>query len=139
MQIMDAVKAHAEIARLAKTNAQPEMRRIKKMDIGQVVRQGDIYIHAVSSYHSCGRKLKSRQLAVGQTRGARHVAEPPSTCYAGTTLPDYCDARTFLGPFIKSNKRFSITHPEHAHVSLPAGTYQVTHQMDARTLQRVQD
>src|SRR5205085_2372667 len=112
---------------------------IEKIDVGCVVRQGDIYIHAVDSDHKHGEKSKSRQLALGETMGSRNVAEASAHVYAGTTLPEWCDRRTFLGPLVKAKKRFVVTHPEHAHVSLPAGEYQVTHQMDARTMARVQD
>lgn len=138
-KVKDAAAAHAEIERLAKANAKPEIRFIKEIAVGCVVRQGDIYIHAVEATHAHGDKLKDRQLALGNTQGSRHIAEAPATIYAGTTIPEWCDRRTFLGPLVKSKKRFVVTHPEHAHVSLPAGEYQITHQMDARTMDRVVD
>lgn len=138
-QIKDAATAHAEIERLAKATAKPEVRFIVRINVGCVVRQGDIYIHAVTLTHVHGSRVQNRQLALGNTIGSRHIAEAPAEVYAGTTLPDWCDQRTFLGPLVKSETRFVVTHHEHAHVSLPAGTYQVTHQMDVRTMQRVQD
>jgi hypothetical protein len=138
-KIKDAATAHAEIERLAKVNAKPEVRVIEKIDVGCVVRQGDIYIHTVEETHAHGDKLMDRQLALGNTQGSRHIAEAPAAIYAGTTVPQWCDRRTFLGPLVKSKKRFVVTHPEHAHVSLPAGEYQITHQMDARTMDRVRD
>ena len=70
---------------------------------------------------------------------ARHIAEAPAECFAGLKAPDYCAAGTFLGPVIVSDKPFTVSHPEHAHMKLGAGCYQVTHQMDARTLDRVKD
>ena len=135
----NVVEAHAEIERLAKTNAVQEVRRIESIEIGKVIRQGDIYIHRVDAKHVHGKKLKNRQLALGNTMGSRHIAEAPARVCEGTTLPEWCDRRTFLGPLVESDKRFKITHPEHAHVDLPSGCYQVTHQMDARTMERVQD
>lgn len=138
-KIKDASEAHAEIERLAKANARPEVRFIKEIAVGQIVRQGDIYIHRVNEDHASGKEMKSRQLALGNSQGSRHIAESPAKILEGTTLPEWCDRRTFLGPLVKAEKRFTITHPEHAHVSLPKGTYQVTHQMDARTMDRVQD
>jgi hypothetical protein len=139
VQVKDATQAHMEIERLAKENARPEVRFIEKMEVGQIVRQGDIYIHAIKASHLHGKEVKSRQLALGNTQGSRHMAEKPSDVYVGTTLPEWCDRRTFLGPLVKSKKRFVITHPEHAHVSLPSGNYQITHQMDVRTMDRVKD
>jgi hypothetical protein len=35
-----------------------------------------------------------------------------------------------VGPLVVSKDRFELTHPEHAHFSLPAGTYQVIYQGD---------
>ena len=71
----------------------------------------------------------------------RHVAEAPAQVFEGTTLPPRCGERTFLGPFfiVPEGDRGPVTHPEHDHFDLPPGCYQVTHQMDARTLDRVQD
>ena len=134
-----AVEAQETIVRAAKSKAVQEIRRIEKIEPGQVVRQGDIYIHRVAATHRHGKASKSRQLAMGETMGSRHIAEAPCKVFTGTTLPEGCNDRTFLGPMVKSDERFTITHPEHAHVDLPAGTYQITHQMDARSLQRVQD
>lgn len=138
-QVMTAAEAHEQIERLAKTNAVPEVRKVRAIEVGKVVRQGDIYLHRVEPTHLKGKRRKDRQLALGNTMGSRHVAEGSAECFEGVQLPSWCDERTFLGPLIKSEKRFTISHPEHAHVELPAGTYQVTHQMDARTMERVRD
>lgn len=138
-QTLSAVEVHGRIEREGREKAVHEMRHIKSLEVGQVMRQGDIYIHAVNPKHPCGKKLKSRQLAIGETQGSRHVAESPCTVFEGTTLPEWCREGTFLGPLVKSGKRFTVSHPEHAHVSLPAGCFQITHQMDAASRQRVQD
>lgn len=111
----------------------------KTQKSGRAVRQGDIYIHLVEASHRCGKKAENRQLAFGFSKGSRHVALEPAMVYDGESLPKWCDVRTFLGPVVKSDARFTITHPEHAHVSLPPGVYQVTHQRDARTEERVID
>jgi hypothetical protein len=139
MKTKTVIEAHEEIERLAKENAVQEVRRIQSIEIGKVIRQGDIYLHRVDEKHTRGKKLKSRQLALGNTMGSRHIAESPAKVFEGTTLPGWCDQRTFLGPLVESKKRFTVTHPEHAHVDVPAGCYQITHQTDARTMERVQD
>lgn len=130
---------HAEIERTAREKAVSEIRMVEKIEIGQAVRQGDIYVHRVAPGHQRGPKLESRQLAVGDSQGSRHVAELPADVYAGIELPESCAPGTFLGPVIVSLGRFKIVHPEHAHFSLPDGVYQVTHQSDARTKERVID
>jgi hypothetical protein len=45
----------------------------------------------------------------------------------------------FTGPIIEATEAFMIQHPEHAHFQLPAGTYQVTYQLDFATRERVRD
>lgn len=114
-------------------------RFILNHEIGKVVRQGDIYLHCVAEDHPRGEKLKSRQLAAGTSQGSRHIAEGNVDVYEGVALPEWCGRGYFLGPVIVSTERFPVTHPQHANYSLPAGTYQVTHQTDARTKQRVID
>ena len=134
-------KACFEAVEQAASLAQNETRFLSKIESGQIVRQGDIYIHPVEATHKHGDLLKSNQLAEGNTKGSRHVAEGSSVkCYQGTALPSYFKGNTwFMGPMVESPERFTITHPEHAHVSLPAGCYQISHQMDAASQQRVQD
>jgi hypothetical protein len=135
----DATEAQELIERLAEENKVAEVRRIEKMKEGQVVRQGDIYIHCVAEDHKRGDQVGNRQLAMGDSMGSRHVAEAPARIFRGVRVPSWCGSNTFLGPVVVSEDRFVITHPEHAHVDLPAGTYQITHQLDARSAERVKD
>lgn len=132
------MEVYSRIEQEAEAKAVQEVRNVKSMAVGKVVRQGDIYIHRVEDSHKCGKKTDNHQLALGTTQGSRHVAEAHAEIFEGTTAPEWAP-RAFLGPLVKSTVAFKITHPEHAHVNLPAGTYQITHQMDARTLERVRD
>jgi hypothetical protein len=116
-----------------------EVRFIKKIEIGQVIRQGDIYIHRVSEDHNHGTATKNRQLAIGTSQGSRHILVGDCEIFEGTTAPEWCASNVFLGPFFKLKNRAVVEHPEHAYVDLPGGYYQITHQMDARTLRRVAD
>lgn len=134
-----AQEVHRQIEQQAGERVVREVRHIASIEVGRAVRQGDIYIHRVHGKHPHGKSRKSRQLAIGETRGSRHIAEAPAQVFEASTRPEWCGERTFLGPVIVAEERFLVTHPEHAHVSLPCGTYQVTHQTDARTLERVQD
>lgn len=116
----------------------PEVRRIDKMEVGQVVRQGDIYIHCVDASHERGRRVFTRQLVHGVTNGSRHIALEPSYIFNGTKLPEWAPT-ALIGPVVESKERVLITHPEHAHYDLPAGTYQITYQRDIRTGDAVKD
>lgn len=136
--VTNAVEAQELIVEKAKELAVQDKRTVLEIAPGKVVRQGDIYIHCVSGSHKRGQELKTRQLALGESMGSRHIAEAPARVYEGLNAPDW--ARTeLLGPCIVADLPFTITHPEHAHIALPAGVYQVTHQMDARTKKRVID
>jgi len=140
MSAQTAEQVHSKIVSDASERAVPDVRAILAIKVGQAVRQGDIYIHRVDEYHPRGAAARNRQLAVGTTQGSRHVAEPPAIVYEGAERPKWCTGQ-LLGPLfvVPQGQRCVVSHPEHAHVDLPAGTYQVTHQMDARTLDRVRD
>lgn len=138
-KVIEAEKAHEEIVRQAEENSVNSTRVVHRIDVGQIVRQGDVYIHRVEDGYPHGKKRKSRKLAIGVSAGSRHIAESPSEVYEGTDTPQWCGRGTFLGPLVESESRWVVSHPEHAHISLPGGSYQITHQMDARTLKRVQD
>jgi hypothetical protein len=136
-----AEEAQNLIERSAKEKVVATMRHIETMEIGKVVRQGDIYIHRVADGHTKGDPTGNRQLALGDSTGSRHVAEKPCQVYEGLIAPPWYNKNfaPLLGPCVASVARFVITHPEHAHVELPAGTYQITHQLDARTNTRAID
>ena len=132
-KIQDVIK---KVRESAKQNSR-EVRFIDQIEVGQVVRQGDIYIHTVAQDHIRSGRLQTRQLAEGLSQGARHVAEPPAEVYEWNRLPEWCTG--IAGPVVVSAERFTVSHPEHADISLPAGTYMVTYQMDPRTMERVRD
>ncbi len=138
IEVKDAATAQEFIQEKAKALAIQEKRVIAKIEVGQAVRQGDIYIHRVMIDHRRGNELKTRQLALGESMGSRHIAEAPAKVHEGLRAPDWAET-DLLGPCIVAELPFTITHPEHAHICLPAGIYQVTHQMDARTKKRVID
>lgn len=135
---MDKVLQVLEQIEAAARNANSDERRVNPA-IGQVVRQGDIYISRVADDHPHGDLLPHRQLADGTTMGSRHIVDrdAPVEVYAGTTRPAWVTG--FLGPCVVATGEWGVGHPEHARCVLGPGTYQVTHQMDALTLQRVEE
>jgi len=141
MKMMNAVESMTHIQEKAKELAVHEMRVVSKMDAGQCVRQGDVYIHMVADDHKHGAETKNHQLAEGDSQGSRHICETSDniTLYEGTDRPSWVDRRQPLGQMIKATATFTISHPEHADVTLPKGTYQICHQLDARTWERVRD
>lgn len=132
-----AIEAHTQVTEGARKSSK-ERRVLRALKVGQVVRQGDIYLHRVPDDHPHGQELETRQLAEGTTQGARHLVESGARIYEGTTTPPGCDV-PFLGPLVRARTRLLVSHPEHAEMDLPRGTYQVTHQQDLLTMQRVLD
>ena len=136
-----AAKLQAEQAQLkierAAEKAVARLREIKAMEVGQAIRQGDIYVTRIDALPKpLGGVTAERQLAPGTSRGSRHCVEGEVTVYLP---PAGADALT--GPVIHALGRCTITHPEHAHFSLPPGFYQVTYQRDfgREELARVHD
>jgi hypothetical protein len=140
--------AVAEAVRVVEASAaDPEVRIIRRIEVGQAIQQGDVYLHSVADDHSRGKQIgiESVQIALGTGNGARHVAEGAVRVYAGTTLPpgvsapDNVAASEICGPMVVADEPWTLTHPEHPHHRLPAGSYQTTYQYDAQTMRRVQD
>ena len=143
MNITTAEEARAAIAKVAERNKHDD-RVTEHFEVGKVIHQGDVYLHMVAPSHPHGAVRTgpgARQLAQGDNVGARHIAEPPAVVYEGTTAPPGMREGwpVFLGPVIEVPERTRVTHPKHGAHSIPVGTYQVTHQMDARTGQRTRD
>jgi len=130
-----------------------DIRVIKEIAVGECVRQGDLYVIRVNdsgetSFESGNggenttidtAKFKNEgeyQLAPGNTMGSRHCIEDKK---AVTMKRDMTNNSPVVGDLIVAKDRFTITHPEHAHHSLPAGTYLVAYQLDYATKERRMD
>ena len=130
-----------KMAEEAKSNSN-EPRFVRTLGESDEVRQGDIYVHNHTGELPLSKPklVASYQLAVGSSKGSRHVAVADE----GGKL-EVWDApegsSALLGPVVRSDKRFTVEHPEHAHISLPSGCYQVTYQRDfeAEEIARVAD
>ena len=111
-----------------------------KLEVGKCARQGDVYVHQVDVNHERGSETLDRQVAVGNTQGSRHIAEGAKIkLFWGTARPSGVDSRAPLGPVVVSEEDWTLAHPEHPDMTFSAGTYQITHQLDAITGQRVED
>lgn len=111
-----------------------EERFAKKMKLGEVAQQGDLYLTVVDTVPE-GAITGDRQLAPGTSQGSRHFVEGNVEIYP------YTGNDPLTGPLVVAKERIAITHPEHANLSLPALTYRVTYQRDfaAEEIQRVMD
>jgi hypothetical protein len=129
-------------------NAEPAT--IAVMSAGDVVRQGDLYLVAIDEAPPPTGSYPGRQLAPGSTQGSRHVVEGECTLYTpqaasaqailARLIPATEESRHFFGPVVLAPGPVTITHPEHGHRTLPAGTYLTTYQRAwADTLRRQVD
>ena len=136
--------------------ASPDVRDARDLKIGQVIHQGDVYIHWVPLDWPRGKLLGTRQIAVGDTIGSRHVVVGRGfEVYEGIRLPDWVTfdrlparmrvaaKRAVLGPVVVLTLPLEagegLTHPEHAHHLMPCGVGQVQYQLDGQTLRAVLD
>jgi hypothetical protein len=115
-----------------------KVERIGSPSIGDVVRQGDLYLVCVEN--ASGTRTSNRQLAPGDTQGSRHVlagdCEVFIDCQSVANVP-----RELLGPAFRCSGDVTVEHPEHGHKILPAGTcWAVVYQRAfAEEIRRAQD
>jgi len=132
-----AIEIHKEVEKKATSTLKNNL-KVNTIKINQWVRQGDIYIRRIENI--TGKvPLESRQLAPGNTKGSRHVI--PDSIHVNI-FEGYVgkDIHNFMkGPQIEAKEEFTVTHPEHAHMTLPKGNYQVTYQLDFAKQERAKD
>ena len=115
-----------KIEKQAETHSN-EDRFVRTVQMGQIIRQGDIYVERVKDNISKGKETQELQLAPGTSKGSRHilVKDPGNLKVYENPTNDPLD-----GPIIQAKKRFALNHPEHPNFSIPSGTYKITYQRD---------
>lgn len=150
---MKTLTAKEALYRVVESIPDHTVRVIEEMQVGQVIHQGDVYLHRVADDWPRGKLLGTRQIAVGTTVGSRHIVVGDGyEVYEGKQLPDYVtfsklDSRTreavrkeLCGPVVVLRRDGgALTHPEHADHQHPCGVYQVQYQLDGKTMVRVTD
>jgi hypothetical protein len=138
-QIKDSLSEIQDFAR----NPLGLTRVINEIAVGHHVRQGDVYLQRISSFNKSDYEVTNeRQLAEGNTKGASHTVDASVTVYKPVNKQNVKTQNNgfiMLGPVIESKDRFTLMHKQHAHFSMPAGTYQVSYQIDPQTMSRVLD
>lgn len=134
---MNAVEAIRKVESEAKLKAKPDAVVHKTMVVGDYHRQGDIYLTRLKAVPGGAEKITpAAQLAPGTTQGSRHIIASLN----GVTMFRLKNPSPLDGPILKSDKPVTVEHPEHGHVTLPAGVYGVTYQRQyAEELKRVAD
>lgn len=122
----------------------PEVRVVAGMKVGEVVRQGDIYIERVPSIRGQGKAVESRQLAPGTSKGSRHILAESAAVKLFEAQPELESRAGFqVGPAIEALGDVTVTHPEHAWIKIVGDKmkrcYQVWFQADFARKERAQD
>ena len=112
-----------------------DVRIVPQMQIGQIVRQGDLYITRVADQLPSGLvAASSLQLVEGDTMGSRHCVRPRADL---RVLTDPKDQDPLHGPFLSAPTGFYVEHPEHGHMDVrQAGCFRVEYQRDAAAEER---
>lgn len=113
--------------------------RIGSPSLGDVVRQGDIYLVCIKELPKDGKETKDLQLAPGNTQGSRHIMSGNVKMVTGVKFQNFNSV--LVGPAFKCEGDATVTHPEHGNKILPEGTvWQVVYQQAyADEIRRVQD
>jgi hypothetical protein len=127
----------------------PEVRIVRRMEIGSAFLQGHVYFHRVADDHPCGELIGegSVPMVAGERNDVNHRAIGPTVkAYRGTTLPDWVVAPAgvepaeLLGPLVKTTDPWLVPHSEHAHFDVrQTGAFQVVYQYDPRTMKASAD
>ena len=132
-----ALEVHNNLLEMAGQVNHQECRVIDSMEIGQAIRQGDVYLVKVKEKPADLVPTLDLQIAKGETKGSRHILEQTPTL----KVYKLKSPSPLQGPVIESKERINLTHPEHAHFSLPAGCYTSYYQQDfaAEEIRAVRD
>jgi predicted RecA/RadA family phage recombinase len=129
-----------------------ELAVIPTVSLGDVVRQGDVYLVAITDITAGSSPATGAQLAPGNTQGARHIMEGNFSLHTVKAdlvieeikkhVPTFDSHPALIGPVVKSLAGgCTLTHPEHGNRELPANeTFAVTYQRAlAEEVRRQQD
>lgn len=137
MTTLDVIK---QVEEAAKAKASNSTVRYGTLAPGDCHRQGDLYILCLKKVPDGAERDGNAmaQLAPGATQGSRHcvvAGHLKSVTFYTRKNPTALD-----GPILDAKQRFTIEHPEHGHVDLPAGVYSIHYQRQfAEELKRVAD
>lgn len=125
-------KQFEEIKNSASHKEKAKTERIGSPSLGDVVRQGDIYLVCIEQAPS-GMTSKTNQLAPGNTLGSRHIVVGNCRVISGFNRGRVLDQIyayvkgssvhiNLVGPVVVCLGDTTLEHPEHGHKVLPGDT-----------------
>lgn len=128
--MMENVSVHEAMEAVkSSTRAKPDPVTYGSMAVGDLHWQGDLGLLKIESIPE-GREsvsIPDGQLAEGQTRGSRHVIRHD---HMGHVEFFKSDDNPLNGPVVHAKAPVEVTHPDHGHVTVPAGVYQIRYQRE---------
>lgn len=149
--MLSAEKALKSVQSSAEQVRNDETAVVGTMSLGDVVRQGDLYVIAVESIPKEAKLTKERQLVPGSTQGSRHTIKGKCSVFtvnAESAMAVIHEAvgrelelhSQLIGPMFRCQQPVELDHPEHGNRVLPAGSYATVYQRAfAEEVRRVQD
>jgi hypothetical protein len=95
---------------------------------GDYIRQGDVYIwkrESVPKDFQLSKEPKA-QVVPGDTKGSRHILDSMEGVkhYSPKSNSD-----VLQGPYLVLSETRTLTHPEHGHIQMGPGCYEITYQL----------
>ena len=139
-ETQDVIKVIQRVQQEAKLRAKRATERYGTLSIGDWHAQGDVMFKRIEKVPEGSELVKNpkSQLAPGNTRGSRHIVMDEHMAHLKFyTIPK----KTPLdGPVVEADAQWEVTHPDHGHVIMPKGIYQIRYQRQyAKVLKRVRD
>lgn len=132
--LVDSLHAVTEVETSGKARVKVGPVVITHMEKTDFFRQGDIYIQRVNSIPRVRLvETKEPQLALGNTRGSRHCIATQDLGHV-KIYREKVTSSLLQGPYLEASTLFTVTHPDHNHVTLPAGKYRVVYQRQLSAL-----
>lgn len=119
-----------ELAEALTPEAADDTRRVHRIEPGQGVRQGDVYLRCVEQVKRGAERFMTVGPGAKGKLGQRDAAGDRHTVTSTGQVEFYArkSRSPLVGPVLVATKRMLVSHPEHADIELPAGTYEVSYQ-----------
>lgn len=140
MKTLTAENVLTDLQKHAESIKSGEAQTVGTASLGDVVRQGDLYLTVIEALPPSAKKSKQKQLAPGTTQGSRHIADAQTfeadkgeivSAIRKANPNALPDVERFIGPLVVFSEASPVMHPEHGWVTMPAGSVcAVTYQRD---------
>lgn len=131
MSVLTPEKALRKVQVAAEKIRNDKTASVGTVSLGDVVRQGDVYLVSIGDLPKARVPTTNRQLAPGDSQGSRHVLHGECELYAADKsevlqmiakhVSGYAGFDELVGPVFKTLGDVEVSHPEHGNRILPAG------------------